>query len=87
MLAGGNLVRQFLVASHRRDTLLDLTGEGSLFPATLTRQMRPVVITKPDSASQLRARLERQDRLESCQEGEGEGERKDSCYLHCIACK
>jgi hypothetical protein len=45
MLAGGNLVRQFLVASRCRDTLLDLTGsaaqEGSLFPATLTRQMRP----------------------------------------------
>jgi hypothetical protein len=28
MLAGGNLVRQFLVASHRQDTLLDLTGRG-----------------------------------------------------------
>lgn len=39
------MVRQFLVASRSRDTLLDLTGsaaqEGSLFPATLTTQMRP----------------------------------------------
>jgi hypothetical protein len=42
MLAGGNLVRQFLVASHRQDILLDLTGGDSLFPATLSREMGPV---------------------------------------------
>lgn len=93
MLAEGNLVRPFLTPSHRRDTLLDLTDRTQedrlLFPATLTRQMRPFC-----------KRPRQTQRLSFAQGWSGStgwtgrqagkakiGRKGQLCYLHCIACK
>ena len=54
MLSTGNLVRQFLVVQSEERIILSILQEGfpNLFPAALTRQMRPLFVF-PISASQL----------------------------------